>query len=81
MYGRVWAGRNNPSSVSLLRHFCLPLAAGPILVRRFRSRSSKPSCTKEEEKFIYKLANGREKKIRHLDQVKCIKDGADKVLV
>ena len=39
------------------------------------------SGTKEGEKHIYKLAKGRERKIRDLDQVKCIKDDEDRVLV
>jgi hypothetical protein len=35
----------------------------------------------EGEKSIYKLANGRERKTRDLDQVKCIKDEEGRVLV
>jgi len=37
--------------------------------------------TKEGEKSIYKLAKGMERKTRDLDQVKCIKDEEDRVLV
>jgi len=37
--------------------------------------------TKEGEKSIYKLFKGRERKTRDLDQVKCIKDGKERVLV
>jgi len=37
--------------------------------------------TKEGEKSIYKLAKGRERKTRDLNQVKCIKDEEGRVLV
>jgi hypothetical protein len=37
--------------------------------------------TKEGEKIIYRLAKGWERKIRDLDQVKCIKDEECRVLV
>jgi len=37
--------------------------------------------TKKGEQQIYKLAKGRERKIRDLDQVKCVKDEEGKVLV
>ena len=33
------------------------------------------------ERSIYRLAKGRERKTRDLDQVKCVKDEEDKVLV
>ena len=37
--------------------------------------------TKEGEKDIYKMANIRERKKRDVNQIKCIKDGTDRVLV
>jgi hypothetical protein len=37
--------------------------------------------TKEGERDIYKMAKIRERKTRDVDQVKCIKDGADQLLV
>ena len=37
--------------------------------------------TKEGEREIYKMAKIRERKTRDVDQVKCIKDGADQLLV
>ena len=37
--------------------------------------------TKEGEREIYKMAKIRERKTRDVDQVKCIKDGADQRLV
>ena len=35
----------------------------------------------QNEECIYKLAKGRERKTRDLDQVKCIKDEEGRVLV
>ncbi|AQK53164.1 hypothetical protein ZEAMMB73_Zm00001d050857 [Zea mays] len=37
--------------------------------------------TKEEEKDVYKMARIRERKMRDLNQVKCIKDEMDQLLV
>ena len=37
--------------------------------------------TKEGEKDIYKMAKSRERKTRDVNQIKCIKDGTDRVLV
>ena len=37
--------------------------------------------TKEGEKDIYKMAKIRERKTRDVNQIKCIKDGTDRVLV
>ena len=37
--------------------------------------------TKEGERDIYKMAKSRERKTRDVDQIKCIKDGADQLLV
>jgi replicative superfamily II helicase len=37
--------------------------------------------TKEEEKYVYKIARIREMKTRDLNQVKCIKDEMDQLLV
>jgi hypothetical protein len=37
--------------------------------------------TKEGERDIYKMAKIRERKTRDVDQVKCIKDEADQLLV
>ncbi|XP_073355151.1 uncharacterized protein [Aegilops tauschii subsp. strangulata] len=37
--------------------------------------------TKEGERDIYKMDKIRERKMRDVDQVKCIKDGADQLLV
>lgn len=37
--------------------------------------------TNEEEKYLYRIAKGREIKTRHLNQVKCVKDEEGKVLV
>jgi hypothetical protein len=37
--------------------------------------------TKEGERDIYKVAKIRKRKVRDVDQVKCIKDGADQLLV
>jgi hypothetical protein len=37
--------------------------------------------TKEGERDIYKMAKIRERKTRDVAQVKCIKDGADQLLV
>ncbi|KAL5157078.1 Outer envelope protein 64, mitochondrial [Glycine soja] len=37
--------------------------------------------TRDGERSIYRLAKGRERKTRDLDQVKCVKDEEDKVLV
>ncbi|KAH1219602.1 LINE-1 retrotransposable element ORF2 protein [Glycine max] len=37
--------------------------------------------TRDGERSIYRLAKGRERKTRNLDQVKCVKDEEDKVLV
>src|SRR3954467_3810835 len=36
---------------------------------------------KEGERDIYKMAKSRERKTRDVDQIKCIKDGADQLLV
>ena len=37
--------------------------------------------TKEGKRGIYKMDKIRERKMRDVDQVKCIKDGADQLLV
>jgi hypothetical protein len=37
--------------------------------------------TKEEEKDIYRIARIRERKTRDINQIKCIKDGTDRLLV
>ena len=37
--------------------------------------------TKEGEKDIYRLARIRERKARDINQIKCIKDGTDRLLV
>ncbi|PUZ57817.1 hypothetical protein GQ55_5G459700 [Panicum hallii var. hallii] len=37
--------------------------------------------TKEEEKDIYRIATTRERKTRDINQIKCIKDGTDRLLV
>ena len=37
--------------------------------------------TKEGEKDIYKMAMIRERKTRDINQIKCIKDGTDRLLV
>jgi hypothetical protein len=37
--------------------------------------------TKEGKRDIYRMAGIRERKTRDVDQVKCIKDGADQLLV
>ena len=37
--------------------------------------------TKEDKRDIYKMAKIRERKTRDVGQVKCIKDGADQLLV
>src|SRR3954467_7861771 len=36
---------------------------------------------KEGERDIYKMAKSRERKTRDVDQIKCIKDGVDQLLV
>ena len=37
--------------------------------------------TKEGEKDIYRMARIRERKTRDINQIKCIKDGTDRLLV
>jgi hypothetical protein len=37
--------------------------------------------TKEGEKDIYRIARARERKTRDINQIKCIKDGTDRLLV
>ena len=37
--------------------------------------------TKEGEKNIYRMARIRERKTRDINQIKCIKDGTDRLLV
>ena len=37
--------------------------------------------TKEGEKDIYRMAKIRERKTRDVNQIKCIKDGTDRLLV
>jgi hypothetical protein len=37
--------------------------------------------TKEREKDIYRMARIRERKTRDINQIKCIKDGTDRLLV
>ena len=37
--------------------------------------------TKEGEKDIYRMARIRERKARDINQIKCIKDGTDRLLV
>ena len=37
--------------------------------------------TKEGEKDIYRMARIRERKTRDIKQIKCIKDGTDRLLV
>ena len=37
--------------------------------------------TKEGEKDIYRMAKIRERKTRDINQIKCIKDGTDRLLV
>ena len=37
--------------------------------------------TKEGEKDIYRMARIRERKTRNINQIKCIKDGTDRLLV
>ena len=48
-------------------------------VRRMRTSTS--AYTKEGERDIYKMVKIRERKMRDVNQVKCIKDRADQLLV
>ena len=60
-------------------HYSIATLSG--LHGRRTSYQCKNSGTKEGEKNIYRMARIRERKTRDINQIKCIKDGTDRLLV